>query len=97
MIDHCQEGARMESDRSEKPASAGFCFSAPCTRVSRQALRSTVWRRSENASWPSHRLFRQDLASAMLMLYEVTVWFISEITSDSNIPVAGQYFITEFK
>ncbi|WP_148925593.1 hypothetical protein [Stutzerimonas stutzeri] len=97
MIDHCQEGARMESDRSEKPASAGFCFSAPCIRVSRQALRSTVWRRSENASWPSHRLFRQDLASAMLMLYAVTVWFISEITSDSNIPVAGQYFIAEFK
>jgi hypothetical protein len=96
MIDHCQEGARMESDRSEKPASAGFCFSAPCTRVSRQALRSTVWRRSENASWPSHRLFRQDLASAMLMLYAVTAWFISE-TSDSNMPMGGQYFIAEFK
>jgi len=95
MIDHCQEGARMESDRSEKPASAGFCFSAPCTRVSRQALRSTVWRRSENASWPSHRLCRKDLASAMLMLNAVTAWFISEI-SDSNMR-AGQHFIAEFK
>jgi hypothetical protein len=58
-------------------------------------LRSTVWRRSENASWPSHRLFRQDLASAMLMLYAVTAWFISEI-SDSNMR-AGQHFIAEFK
>ena len=29
MIDHRQDGTRMDSERSGKPASAGFCFSGP--------------------------------------------------------------------